>query len=147
MKISDFLGKHASVLLKTEPFNKWPVERSTEDDLEEPIIQYVFGGHAMALRCDRDDAIRVIFLRADKHNKLDGNLFDVPFFWTREKVLNYFGTASKSGAKVIDPILGDYGAWDRFSLKGYTVHVEYRIDRDEVKRITLEADPKGSGNA
>jgi len=137
MKISDFLGKHVSIMLGTEPFNGWPVERSTEADLEEPIIQYVFRGHAMALRCDRDDKISVIFLRADKQNKFDENIFELPFAWTRKQVLDHYGTPSKSGERVRDPILGEYGAWDRFSRPSYAVHVEYRVDRDEIKRITL----------
>ena len=143
--ITEFLGKHVSSILEREPFKNWPVERSVELDLEEPIIQYVFKGHALALRCDRDDKISVIFLRADYHNNLDEELFKIPFFWARKQVLDHFGTPSKSGEKISDPILGEYGAWDRFELPTYTVHIEYRTDRDEIKRITVmsnEAVPK-----
>lgn len=137
MKISQYLGKHVSSILQTPPFNQWPFERSTEDELEEPIVQYVFKGHAMALRCDRNEKISVIFLRAEKHNKLDENIFEIPFVWTREQVLKHFGTPSKSGAPVTHSVLGEYGVWDRFSRPSYAIHVEYRTDRDEIKRITL----------
>lgn len=136
-KIVDYLGKPVATLLQTEPFNQWSAERSIETDLEEPIIQYVFRGHAMALRCDRDDRVNVIFLRADKHNSQDGNLFEVPFEWTRDQVLKHFGLPSKSGSKTTDPILGDFGAWDRFAFQDYSVHIEFRTERDEIRRITI----------
>jgi hypothetical protein len=38
---------------------------------------------------------------------------------------------------MIDPILGEYGPWDRFARLGYTIHVEYRADADCIKMITL----------
>jgi hypothetical protein len=136
-KITDYLGAPASIMLREEPFSNWRFEKSLEKDLEEPIIQYVFTGHAVALRCDCDEKIGTIFLRADKHDKQDGNLFEVPFVWTRGQVLTHFGPPSKSGPKVVDPILGDYGAWDRFSFQDYSVHIEYRTDRDEIRRVTL----------
>lgn len=137
MNVSDFLGTHVSCLLKTEPFKQWPIERFVERGLEEPIIQYVFHGHAMALRCDRDDKISVIFLRSEKHNIMDGNLCEIPFNWNRTQVLNHLGQPEKSGARKSDPILGEYGAWDRFLRSDYALHVEYKTDIDEIKRITL----------
>ena len=136
-KIADYLGGQASIMLNDEPFSKWRFHKSVEKDLEEPIIQYVFPRHAMALRCDRDDNIRVIFLRADKHDKEDGSLFEVPFACSRDQVIAHFGPPSESGTEVSDPILGNFGAWDRFSCPGYSVHIEYRTERDEIRRITL----------
>jgi hypothetical protein len=137
MQISNFLGKHVSSMLETEPFSQWSVERSLEEDQDQPIFQYVFDGHAMALQCDRYDRISIIFLRADNHNALDKDLFEIPFDWSRGMVLNRFGNPSKSGANVTHPILGEYGAWDRFSRPNYVIHFEYRTDRDAIKRITL----------
>jgi len=137
MKISRFLNQHVTSILESEPFKDWPVERSTESELEEPIIQYVFKGHGLALRCDREDRISVIFLRTSIHDSLHESLCEIPLTWTRRQTLDHFGTPSKSGEKVHDPILGEYGAWDRFARSNYAIHVEYRVGCDEIKRITL----------
>ena len=81
--------------------------------------------------------ISMIFLRADDHDNSDDYLFEIPFTWTREQVLKHFGSPSKSGGKTSHPILGKFGAWDRFSLPNYTIHFEFRVDRDAIKGITL----------
>jgi len=78
MKLRDFLGKHVAALLSTEPFDQWPVNRNTEDDLEEPIVNYEFGEHAMDLLCDRDDKISTISLHADRNDPQDGFLLEIP---------------------------------------------------------------------
>jgi hypothetical protein len=69
-KIAGYLGKPASTMLEADPFKTWPVEKSFEEDLEEPEIHYVFPRHGLAMRCDRDDKISVIFLYSDKYNAL-----------------------------------------------------------------------------
>lgn len=104
MKISDFLGSHVSVLLRSEPFDQWPVERSIEEDLEENEtleIDYVFDGHALSLRCDSDDRIIVIFLEADKRDPSESELFEVPFEWTRQQVNKHFGSPEKKWGRVV----------------------------------------------
>lgn len=136
-KLTDYLGACASNMLRDEPFSNWRFERSIENDLEEPIVQYVFPEHSMDLRCDGDEKIDVIFLSEERQGPQDGNLFEVPFTWSRDQVLSHFGPPAKSGPKVTDPILGNYGEWDRFVRQGYTVHFEYRTDRDEIRQITL----------
>jgi hypothetical protein len=136
--IADYLGSPASSILQATPFKDWPVEKSfEEEDLEEPIINYVFLRHGLELRCDRDDKISVIFLYSDEFNGFNEGLFEIPFSWGRDQVLEHFGTPSKSGGKVSDPILGNYGAWDRFTLPGRVVHFEYRANSDSIKKITL----------
>jgi hypothetical protein len=124
-------------MLGNTPYNSWPFEKSFEDDLQEPIIHYVFPQHGLELRCDRDDRISTIFLYSDKFSGFDERLLDVPFSSTRQQVKEHFGPPSKSGGQINDPILGVYGAWDRFTRAGYTIHVEYQADADRVKMITL----------
>ena len=136
-KIADYLDGQASSLLEDEPFKNWSVEKSFEDDLEDPIVQYVFRQYGFALRCDWDEKINTIFLSPDSLSGFDENLLDVAFSWSRRQVLEHLGTPSKSGEKMNDPILGEYGAWDRFALPGYAVHVEYQINFDGIQKITL----------
>lgn len=134
MTISTFLGQPVSTLLGTAPFNGWPVERSVEEELE--IISYVFPEHMVEMNCDYEERISVIFLRSDDV-ELPAILSEIPFGWTREQVRHHFGPPEKSGPRITDPILGEYGAWDRFAQPVYTVHVEYRMDVDAIKRVTL----------
>lgn len=133
--MTDYLGIHITIFLQQEPFTNWPVERSIEDDLDEQIIHYVFAEHGLELRCDCEDRISVIFLYADDYNGFDQSLLEIPF--SRSEVLEGFGTPTKSGLKVSDPILGEYGAWDRFTRSGHTIHVEYCVDSDRIKKLTL----------
>jgi hypothetical protein len=135
--IANYLGSPASTMLGDAPFKLWPVEKSFEDDLEEPIIHYVFPQHGLELRCDRDDRVSVIFLFSDKFNGFDESLLDVPFSSNRKKVIELFGAPSKSGGKTSSPILGEYGPWDRFASVGHTIHFQYRADADRIKMITL----------
>jgi hypothetical protein len=125
MKINEYLGKHVSNMLQKAPFKNWTVERSTEDDLDEQIVHYVFPGYGLELRCDLNDKISV------------KDLFEIPFSLNRANVIKHYGRPSKSGGKISDPILGEYGAWDRFLRSGYAIHVEYWYNADRIKRITL----------
>ena len=135
--LANYLGKPVSAMLADMPFKLWPIEKSFEDDLAEPIIHYVFPQHGLELRCDRDDKVSTIFLYSDEFNGFDESLFDVPFSSNRQEVKERLGPPSKSGDKVSDPILGEYGAWDRFARPRHTIHVEYRAGADRVKKITL----------
>jgi len=134
--MSQFLGGPASSLLKAAPFTDWPVERSVDDDADPPLVGYIFEGCGLQLNCDREDeSVRSVFLEAEQHA---GTLLsEVPFTSSREQVLSRFGTPSKSGERVSDPILGDFGPWDRFQGPDYTVHVQYRVESDGVEKITL----------
>jgi hypothetical protein len=134
MKISSFLGQPVSRLLGTAPFNGWPVERSVDEDLD--LIHYVFPEHMMELRCDNDERVSVIFLSPDECD-LPDVLSEIPFRWTREQVQRHFGRPAKSGPRRTDPILGEYGAWDRFAQPAYAVHIEYQVDVDAIRRVTL----------
>lgn len=67
----------------------------------------------------------------------DIDLIALPFSFTRLQVIERFGPPSESGGRINDPILGEYGAWDRFARPGYAIHVEHRVDADRVKKITL----------
>src|SRR5688572_14093129 len=77
--LANYLGSPVSTMLSVAPFKFWPVQKSFEHDLEEPIVQYVFPLHGLEMRCDRDDKISVIFLHSDEFNGFDEGLLDAPF--------------------------------------------------------------------
>lgn len=135
--ISDYLGLHASIMLNDEPFKGWLFERSVEEELDPPIVHYIFPARGVELRCDDDEKVSVIFLQFDEMERFDTGLDGLPFSWTRKQVMDRFGTPSKSGEKSSHPILGLYGAWDRFAMPNYTIRFEYNMDSVGVRKITL----------
>lgn len=135
--LASYLGNPVSAMLADEPFKDWVYEKSFENDLEEPIIDYVFPLNGLDLLCDGDDKVNTIFLYSDEHRCFDGSLQEVPFSSTRQQVIERLGSPSKSGGRLDDPILGKYGPWDRFARLGYSIHVEYRVNADLINKVTL----------
>jgi hypothetical protein len=133
IELAEFLGTHISDLLAISPFSVWAVTRSVDEDLPRKEIWYEFEGHGVEVICDDDDRIRTIFLHRGDGEALSG----VAFSLSRREVLDRFGGPSKCGSAVRIPALGEKGAWDRFKLLGGSIHVQYRLDRDEIDLITL----------
>lgn len=136
MKIAKYLGRKVSCLLEAEPFKNWPVERRVDDDCDPPVVGYTFRNCGLQLNCDREDeSVTCLFLEAEEYA---GTLLsEVSFDLSRKEVLAQLGVPSESGSPHSDPILGDYGPWDLFSGPEYTIHVEYRVDSDRIRMITL----------
>ncbi len=133
--LADYLGTPASALLAESPFKHWPFEKSIEDGLDQPVIQYVFPQHGLELRCDGDDKVNTIFLYSDEYFGFDESV--LPFTSSRRQVMQRLGSPSKSGGKISDPILGEFGAWDRFTKSEHTIHVEYQLNTDRIRKFTL----------
>jgi hypothetical protein len=130
-------ARQASVLLTDPPFKDWAVGKSFETGLEKLRIDYVFAQNGMAFVCDENDKVDTIFLFNDKSRCFKDGVQDLPFNANRREVIARLGSPSKSGGKISDPILGAYGAWDRFARSGYAIHVEYRLDVEVINKITL----------
>jgi hypothetical protein len=107
-----------------------------EDDSDPPFVGYVFVGCGLQITCDcEDERVRSLFVESEAHGGTD--LSEVPFHLRRDEVLARFGLPSKSGKGFTDPILGDFGPWDRFQGPGYTVHFQYKVASDSIEKITL----------
>ena len=131
-----YLGRSASDLLGDKPFASWPFERSVETELEEPEVYYVFDGHGLRLTCDSQEVVRSIFI----HQDFDTTLVELPFDLTRGDLLRTYGQPAKSGEALKDPILGEYGGWDRYHLDNYFVHFQFEPGENSVSMITLMLD-------
>lgn len=124
MKLADILGQEASRLLRVEPFDKWPVKRVVDDAADPPSIGYVFEGCGLQLTCDRhDERVRSVFAERETHG--GAVLSEVSFDLCRDEVRKRYGSPVESGKGFSHPILGDFGAWDRFRRSGFTLHVQY----------------------
>lgn len=132
--LSQYLGKPAGALLDSSPFYLWPYERSVEEYLQHQPVDYVFSEHGLSLACDSDEKINSIFVET---SSFDESLSDMRFSLCRHEVIALFGAASKSGKPMIDPILGEYGVWDRYDRPDHSIHVEYYPHEDRIKQITL----------
>ena len=136
MKIAEFLGKPVSSLLEAEPFKNWPIEGSVSDDSDPPVAYYTFLGCGLQLECDREpEIVSSVFLHAEEHAGIV--LSEVPFNQSRAQVLARFGSPSRSGERMSDPVLGEFGSWDRFQMPDYTIHFQYDLESDTIKMITL----------
>ena len=59
---------------------------------------------------------------------------------TREEVYRQFGKPKKECGESEHPILGKYGAWEKYEFDRYSVHIEHELDHDSVKMITIMSD-------
>ena len=132
--ILGYLGKPASAFFKSPPFESWKFKKTVDDDLPEIRINYVSAPNNFSITSDVHDKIDCIFIEADN---LDRRLWDIPFSSSRNDVLSRFGVPSKSGAARTDPILGEYGPWDRFDEADHSIHIEYQPHADRIRRVTL----------
>ena len=64
-KLEKYLGKPVSYMLSESPFRDWRFERSIDEDLEEPCIDYIFSQEGLDLICDADDMVTTIFIYND----------------------------------------------------------------------------------
>jgi len=137
MEIEKYIGKDISALLKDDIFKNWQYERTLETELDKLIIHYVFEERGLELRCDSNEVITVIFIAIDKFYVAEKSILGLLFSSNRKAVLNHFGSPFKSGGSINDPILRDYGMWDKFLISNFSVHVEYKVNLDEICKITL----------
>jgi hypothetical protein len=129
-----YLGKPATALLGDAPFSSWSFERSVDEDLPEREIDYSSTKHGLSFTCDNDERIHSIFQEAEC---FDQALFEIPFSSSRGDVLSLLGTPSKSGNAHTDPVLGEYGAWDRFDGLGASMHIQYDPHTRGIRMVTL----------
>lgn len=134
MKLTDYLGAKSFQLLDLPPFNTNTVERTVEEDLRSPLIDYVCEGCGISFTCDGDENIQTIFIEAEGLHLLEK---DLPVHSGRQQVIARLGMPSLSGEPRRHDILGAYGAWDRYDFEGHSVHFTYEQLENRIHQITL----------
>lgn len=135
--LEKYLGRPISMMLADVPFKDWVFEKSSENDIKHPRIDYVFSENGVNVICDETGKVRTIILHSSYPRTFETGLADLPFLWTRQRVIESFGPPSKSGEKFNDAILGQFGPWDRFMKSKHSVHVEYQADSDQIRSVSL----------
>ena len=133
--IANYLGKDSDTILSDVPFKNWKYKKTIENGLKQPQFDYVFTDARMDFVSDFQDKISSIFLYYDESRTFCVDVKDL--ILNRNGIIELFGSPSKCGDGLDDPVLGVYGAWNRFSRSGYAIHVEYRVNSNTVDKITL----------
>lgn len=85
--------------------------------------------------CEVDDNGDAVVTTRDDQGRVTASYDDTSCTPTSAARLTY--SYSRTGPAVRLPVLGDRGAWDRFSRDDASIHVQYRLDRDAIDMITL----------
>lgn len=138
-RIADYLGGAFSELVKDAPFKDWSFKRSVERDLDEPRAYYVFQGQGrgISVHSDLSETIQTVFVQSAGIKGFDYSLLDASFSWSRSQVRANLGEPEKSGEERVHAILGRHGAWDRFELSQYVLHMEYQVGAESIAMVTL----------
>lgn len=134
MKLTDYLGAKSFQLLNLPPFNTQTFDRTSEEDLLSPLIDYVCEGYGMSFICDGEENIQTIFIEAECLHLLES---DLPVHGGRQQVIARLGMPSLSGEPRRHDILGAYGAWDRYDFERHSVHFSYELLENRIHQITL----------
>lgn len=135
--VSKYLGCKSSAILADDFCKGWRFRKVERRDSDSHRNDYVFSRRGLSFSSDGDDVVVAIFLSFKACPPFDSGFDDLPFSFGRLEVRGRFGEPSKSRDGFFDPILGDYGAWDRFNLSTHVLHVQYSSERDGIELITL----------
>lgn len=129
MKLNKILGLNVVKILAIDPFRKWSLEKSYDDEaFESPIYHYVFPERGLEFRCNIEGVVTVIFLFSKNIDPWLSHSIDVEMQYDRERIVTLFGIPSRSSNASNHLLLGEIGAWDRFEYEGYAVRFEYGVD-------------------
>ncbi len=135
--VSKYLGCKSSAILADEFFQDWKVRKIERHDGDSHRNDYAFSRRGVSFISDGDDVITAIFFSCKASPPFASGFDDLPFSFGRLEVRDRFGEPSGSREKFYDPILGEYGGWDRFNFPNYVLHVQYFSERDNIELITL----------
>jgi hypothetical protein len=119
------------------------LEQVIEDDLEERestrgYLSCSRGGYSLAHTDGFIDTIFVFVARTEKYQPFRGPLLArTTSASTRDHVRKAFGEPERSGEPKTVPVLGRYGAFDRYRQGDLYLHFEYTEPDERIKQITV----------
>jgi len=113
-----------------------PVYDSLEDDeQQEYSIESPCGKWEVSL--DSNNIITTVFLYLN--NGCNG-ILDLDRTMGRSDVLSLLGDPISTGEPHSDPILGEFGAWEKYFYNNLYVHIEHECEDRNIKQITIMVD-------
>jgi len=122
-------------VIQSVPFSRWSFEVSDDPDLGE--TNYVFRQEGVDVISDSSGTVSTVFLHSSSGRRFEPELEDLPFAWSRAKARSILGSPSQSGEGRLDPVLGDYGPWDRFRYEGFEIHAQYAEGGASINLLTF----------
>lgn len=78
--------------------------------------------------------VETVFLFLDKGY---GDFESISSNMSKEDIISLFGPPKESGDPRMHPILGSYGAWEKYERKDHVMHIEHMEQFSGVKTVTL----------
>ncbi len=88
----------------------------------------------MSVCCDANEQIATIFLSSDGVARFFAWHITVEY---PRRCARAFRSAIESKPAHRQVVLGQYGPWDRFDKPSHSIHIEYELEADRIKMITL----------
>ncbi|MFZ6012491.1 MAG: hypothetical protein ACOYXT_19265 [Bacteroidota bacterium] len=134
MDYISILGKRVNdVLINNSEYSIEYNDLGADENIEPTwIVKAKDGRYEMMLSIDK--TIKTIFI-FPVQDKLDG--FDFEASRGRTFIIEKWGPPSKSGQEMVLPILGRKGGFDRYDYGDYSIHFEYTLGEQRIKKITL----------
>ena len=133
--LGTLIGKPAEQLMSAETLFDWDWQREPDAELERTY--YSAQGRALEFICDAQGTINTIFVRPCDPAVLAPWQLPIEFATGRAKLCALLGPPERCREAFDDPIMGRMGAWDRFVMDGYLLHVGYNADCSAISMQTL----------
>ncbi|WP_438017217.1 DUF6392 family protein [Sorangium sp. So ce315] len=138
--IQKLLGLTYSEMSASDIVSGFSIPQPESIDLDSYVEMPNEGVSFILPRGTKISGIHLYSAGRDGYNEFAGCIpKGLQFSMSQEEVRRLMGQPLQSGDAVVDPIMGDMPAWDKFDLGDYFVHVEYALAVDRIGLITLLA--------
>lgn len=124
--------------IETDELKLEKLEDLEEGQAEQAFLESYDNGYSISFS---DGVAVAVFLKVTAKNQYAAYRGDLPFGLSasssRTQVREKMGEPLQSAEPHSDPILGDYGAWDKYEYQGAAVHFQFRLDENGIELVTL----------
>jgi hypothetical protein len=130
----EILGKN---FLEIEDISEHNGRKVVLEDLEEgekPEYYVSAKDETWEILLGKNNRVETIFLYLERNCE---GILGITKFMNSADIIKLIGQPTESEEKQFVPILGEYGAWERYDFDRYCIHIEHNIEDTEVKQITI----------
>lgn len=82
----------------------------------------------------KNNRVETIFLYLARNGE---GILGITKLMNSADIIKLIGKPTKSEEKQFVPILGEYGAWERYNFDRYCIHIQHNLEDTEVEQITI----------